>query len=243
MCPVPVWCSPGRCVAPGWEIHEPFRCRSCESFSDCLRLKLDETAESPRVPGRPMSRPCDSGRVKALCPAFISSAPWRSRFVSSWRAWLNVHDAQIIFCGVIFWFSTTTFCWSCGMIFLFFGKSEYYGDDLIDFYLLKIYFACITRQRKCRIRKLNETFFFFFGLPGWYGIAKWTFNRLNVSCPVRTDWRALFLWDPGLAVQRVLSAPKHIFFLCDLLASLHSLLVLLKWSQAAIFCVLGSCHL
>lgn len=48
------------------------------------------------------------------------------------------------------------------MIFLFFGKSEYYGDDLIDFYLLKIYFACITRQRKCRIRKLNETFFFFF---------------------------------------------------------------------------------
>lgn len=47
------------------------------------------------------------------------------------------------------------------MIFLFFGKSEYYGDDLVDFYLLKIYFACITRQRKCRIRKLNETFFFF----------------------------------------------------------------------------------
>lgn len=57
-----------------------------------------------------------------------------------------------------------------------------------------------------------KLFFFFFGLPGWYGIAKWTFNRLNVSCPVRTDWRALFLWDPGLAVQRVLSAPKHIFF-------------------------------
>lgn len=40
------------------------------------------------------------------------------------------------------------------------GESEFYGDDSVDIYLLKIYFSCITRQRKCRIRKLNETFWF-----------------------------------------------------------------------------------
>lgn len=52
-------------------------------------------------------------------------------------------------------------------------------------------------MKECvRIRKRDETFFFFCRC-GWYGTAELSFNRLNVSCPMKKNRQSLFLggWE------------------------------------------------